>query len=198
MTLAAEDGASVISISSGMLAVNDAHPCPHLQTAVQQIMSRTNRPAIVAAAGNNGDTEKVYPAALEGVIAVAALQAVDEPISNPPPPTTGAEWSSHGPWVDCSAVGEGIVSTFVNGYEDQQFGTDHYPQDSWAVWSGTSFAAPQIAAHIAKHCRDHDRTPQQAVMDLFPPAGVPSADGYGKHVLLLAGTPPTPPPPPNP
>jgi thermitase len=198
MTLAAEKGASVISISSGMLAVNDAHPCPHLQRAVQQIMSRTNPPAIVAAAGNNGDMEKVYPAALEGVVAVAALQAVEEPISNPPPPTAGAEWSSHGDWVDCSAVGEGIVSTFVKGEEDPQFGSDTYPQDSWAVWTGTSFAAPQIAALIAKHCRDHHRTPQEAVMDLFPAAGVPSADGYGKHVLLLAGTPPTPPPPPNP
>jgi hypothetical protein len=196
MTRAADDGASVISLSLGMLAVDDAHPCPHLQTAVQQIMSRSNPPAIVAAAGNNGDTEKVYPAALEGVVAVAALQAVEEPISNPPPPTSGAEWSSHGPWVDCSAVGEGIVSTFVKGKEDQQFGSDVYPEDgegdSWAVWSGTSFAAPQIAALIAKECREQGVSPQAAVTALFPAAGRP-ADGYGHKRVLLPGTPPTQP-----
>ena len=85
------------------------------------------------------------------------------------PVPAGAEWSSHGDWVTCSAVGEGIVSTFVKGEEDQErFGDDDvYPEDperdSWAVWSGTSFAAPQIAAHIATKCRDDDVTPQAAV-----------------------------------
>jgi hypothetical protein len=194
MTRAADNGAGVISLSLGMLALDDNHPCPHLQTAVQQIMSRTNPPAIVAAAGNNGDDKKVYPAALKGVVAVAALQGVD-PDADPPPPTVGAEWSSFGPWVDCSVVGEGIVSTFVKGKEDQRFGTDSYPGgemgDSWAVWSGTSFAAPQIAALIARTCRTDQLTPQQAVTALFPAAGRP-ADGYGKRILLLRGTPPSP------
>jgi hypothetical protein len=187
MKRAAAEGADVISLSLGMLAQNDDHPCPHLQTAVQQIMARTKPPAIVAAAGNNGDDRLVYPAALEGVVAVAALRGVD-PEADPPPPTVPAEWSSHGPWVDCSAVGEGVVSTFVTGEEDSRFGNDDYDENAWAVWTGTSFAAPQIAAHVAKKCREDDLTPQEAVAALFPAASRP-ADGYGTRVLLLRGTP---------
>ncbi len=155
MIRAAEDGAHVISLSLGMEAVDEANPCPALQAAVQHIRSLDNPPVIVASAGNNGNTEKVYPAALEGVVAVAALRAVKDPRSSQPwPVPEGAKWSSRGDWVSCSAVGEGIVSTFVEGEEDPTVGRDVYPQDSWAVWSGTSFAAPQIAALIATMCRE--------------------------------------------
>jgi subtilisin family serine protease len=203
MIRAADDGAHVISLSLGMEAENDDNlPFHFMRAAVNQILARPNPPAIVAAAGNNGDEERVYPAALDGVISVAALQAVEDP--NHPhsgPPPDGAEWSSHGDWVRCSAVGEGIVSTFVKGAEDERFGTDVYPMngegESWAVWSGTSFAAPQIAALIATACRDLSLSTQAPVNpravadDLFPP-GNPAADGYGQRVVLLPGTRPTP------
>jgi hypothetical protein len=56
------------------------------------------------------------------------------------------------------------------------------------VWSGTSFAAPQIAALIAKKCRDEDMSPQDAVDDLFPTNHLP-ADGFGTRMVLLPGTP---------
>ena len=75
----------------------------------------------------------------------------------------------------------------MKGKEDPQFGGDDYPQDSWAVWSGTSFAAPQIAALIAKTCRG-GMSPLAAVTSLFPTANLP-ADGYGTRVVLLPGTP---------
>lgn len=192
MIRAAEDGAHVISLSLGIEAVDGVIP-PGLQAAVDHIRSLPDPPAIVASAGNNGTQEPVYPAALDWVVAVGALQAVD-PVSGQSP--GGAEWSSHGAWVTCSAVGEGVISTFVKGQEDKErFGDDDvYPEDperdSWAVWSGTSFAAPQIAAHIAKKCRDDAVTPQAAVDALFPTTNRP-ADGYGTRVELLKGTRPS-------
>jgi Subtilase family len=188
---AADDGAHVISLSLGEQAVDDDHPCPHLADAVEKVNARKNPPAIVAAAGNYGTREKVYPAALPGVVSVAALQAVKNPRSARPP--AGAKWSSRGTWVRCSAVGEGIVSTFVKGTEDPVFagGSDVYPEpgnsDSWAVWSGTSFAAPQIAALIAKKCLDDSTSPQDAAKALFPAEGRPK-DGFGTRVFPLRGT----------
>ena len=190
MLRAAEDEVHVISLSLGMKAVDDARPCPFLQTAVKQILARDNPPAIVASAGNYGDEDLVYPAALPGVVSVAALRAVEDAGSDQ---LEGAAWSTHGDWVTCSAVGEGIVSTFVRGREDPFFGgNDVYPDggqgDSWAVWSGTSFAAPQIAALIATKCREDGLSPEAAVADLFP--GVAAAvPGYGTPVVLLLGTP---------
>jgi hypothetical protein len=93
--------------------------------------------------------------------------------------------------VTCSAVGEGIISTFVEGVEDPQFGTDSYDQDAWALWSGTSFAAPQIAGLISSTCRRYDMSPQAAVDALFPTTNRP-ADGYGTRWVLLPGTRPSP------
>jgi hypothetical protein len=187
MNRAADDQVDVISLSLGGQAVDDRHPCPALQAAVKKIRSRRKPPAIVASAGNYGSNERVYPAALPGVVAVAALRAVQHPRSSRPP--AGAAWSSRGDWVTCSAIGEGVVSTFVKGKEDPGFGggRDVYPKDSWAVWSGTSFAAPQIAALIAKKCRTDRMSPKAAVAALFPAAGRP-ADGFGTRVVLLPGT----------
>jgi len=199
MKRAAEDGAHVISLSLGEQAVDDDDPCPHLADAVKQIHARSRPPAIVAAAGNYGTEERVYPAALPGVVAVAALRAQRGSWFRRWLPRylapKGATWSSRGQWVRCSAVGEGIVSTFVTGTEDPVFahGTDVYPQqgdsDSWAVWSGTSFAAPQIAALIAKKCRADRISPHKAVEALFPLARRPQ-DGFGKRVSPLPGTKP--------
>jgi hypothetical protein len=49
------------------------------------------------------------------------------------------------------------------------------------VWSGTSFAAPQIAALIAKKCLDESKSPHEAA------EGRPK-DGFGTRVFPLRGT----------
>ena len=200
MIRAANDKVHVISLSVGMEAVGGVVP-PALQTAVDHIQSLADPPAIVASAGNNGNEEKVYPAAFPGVVSVAALLGVKPASSGQEP--AGAEWSTHGSWVTCSAVGEGIISTFVKGDEDvfadadgdlaeepDYSDCDSYPQDAWAVWSGTSFAAPQIAALIAKTCREDRVTPQAAVGALFAGLTMPT-DGYGHRKVSLEGTPRT-------
>ena len=55
------------------------------------------------------------------------------------------------------------------------------------MWSGTSFAAPQIAAMVAKWRRDTGGSGADAVAALFPTDNLPS-DGYGKPYVLLEGT----------
>jgi hypothetical protein len=47
-----------------------------------------------------------------------------------------------------------VRSTYLNG--DWKLATDPAPHHlgGWAYWSGTSFAAPQVAAEIAKAVQD--------------------------------------------
>lgn len=196
MLQATHDKADVLSLSLGCRR-NGRCPAALLD-ALEQIDAWAKqggtRPVIVAAAGNYGDTVKVWPAAAEGVVAVAALR------------TGGAkaDWSSRGRWVDCSAVGEGVVSTFVQGNEDPTLSPsgeedpDCYGEDPWAVWTGTSFAAPQVAGRVAETIVEAaqqvpDMTPQQALQRLLAgntstkPFG-PPVKGYGTRLDILSGT----------
>lgn len=63
--------------------------------------ARSRNVVVVAAAGNDGRKEPVYPAASQGVVAVTATDASG----------TVASFSNHGDWVDLAAPGMGIVTT---------------------------------------------------------------------------------------
>jgi subtilisin family serine protease len=130
---------------------------------------------VVAAAGNFGHDRPCYPAAFPTVTAVAALTQGMLP----------AEWSSRGAWVDVSTIGEGVRSTFVPGTESPSFEYDfeEFPQDAWALWSGTSFAAPQVTGAIAKIAIEDDVTPTEAKRRLL--AGAKEIPLYGKQVEIL-------------
>jgi subtilisin family serine protease len=131
---------------------------------------------IVAAAGNYGDRTKVFPAALDGVEAVAGLTAH----------LTPAAWSSYGD-VQFSTVAEGVHSTFVQGTESPVFdpAPDAFGADPWAVWSGTSFAAPQVAGAVARISYEEDIDVRAATARLAE-YGKPIA-GYGKAMRILKG-----------
>lgn len=96
---------------------------------------------VVAAAGNFGHDRPCYPAAFPSVVAVAALTQGLLP----------AGWSSRGAWVDVCTIGEGVRSTFVPGEESPEFDPtpETFREGAWALWTGTSFAAPQVAGAIA-------------------------------------------------
>jgi hypothetical protein len=112
---------------------------------------------LVAPTGNQSDTARRYPAALaidhpDEVVGVASL---DEAFNC-------SDFSNRGtdddPWVTCSAVGEEVASTFLHvnmDPEDQPWplGSPKKPhnfrKNDWAIWQGTSFAAPKVAAAIA-------------------------------------------------
>lgn len=79
---------------------------------------------VIAAMGNAGTNAMDYPAAHDGVIAVAAS---DETNSR-------AFFSNYGAWADIAAPGEGILSSVVGGYD---------------LYNGTSMASPVVAGAAA-------------------------------------------------
>jgi hypothetical protein len=97
---------------------------------------------IVAPAGNQeGSTTPRYPAALDGVVGVASHDASGAP----------SFFTNVGSWVTCSANGENVHSTFLHVRMKVE-GGDGTVQDfrnNWAMWNGTCFAAPKVAAAIA-------------------------------------------------
>jgi hypothetical protein len=136
---AATDPASVINLSLGGYTADNQPP-----TALANAMAKLGDSAvIVAAAGNNGSPRPFWPAAFKAVVAVGALDTT----SGAP---RRASWSNYGYWVDVYAPGVNIRSTYLDG--DWKLATDPAPWHlgGWARWSGTSFAAPQVAAEIAK------------------------------------------------
>jgi subtilisin family serine protease len=132
----------VVNISFGAYTHGD-QPLPAVTDAVRSLLQRGRRPVVVAAAGNQGTNRAIWPAALKGVIAVAATDGK----------RGRARFSSHGPWVDAAALGKDVHSTF---FEGELTPAPHHgnpqPQQQFcgfAKWSGTSFAAPWVAGRIA-------------------------------------------------
>ncbi|MFL6140867.1 MAG: S8 family peptidase [Labedaea sp.] len=120
----------IVLLSAGCHTADDQ--CPPL---LAREISRFAGAVVVAAAGNNGSTRPFWPAALPQVLAVGAPAA----------------FANHGPWVDAIAPGVDVVSSHVAFHpvgsgvavdtETREYGA--------AAWSGTSFAAPRVAAELA-------------------------------------------------
>lgn len=126
----------IINLSLGGYTLDDRPPLL-LTAALGRLLSSGDR-VVVAAAGNDGQHDRPFwPAAFAGtsvpwrrrVIAVAAHDG-----------RRISDWSNTGTWITLAAPGADVTSTFV-----------HYDgfDDGWATWSGTSFAAPFVAAAIA-------------------------------------------------
>lgn len=118
ITWAADQGAKVINLSLG--GPDDS---PVLRAAVEYAFSKNV--VVVAAAGNEGSNVPQYPAAFVGVVAVAATTQSG----------SFTYFSSYGWWVNISAPGMFIASTF------QADG----PAEDYAIGHGTSFAAPLVS-----------------------------------------------------
>ncbi|MCK2217708.1 S8/S53 family peptidase [Actinomadura sp. ATCC 31491] len=84
----------------------------------------------VACAGNTASDRPFWPAALPGVVGVAALDAGQR---------RRAVYSGYGTWVDACARGDWLESSYPDTGE---FG-------GYAAWSGTSFAAALVSGTIA-------------------------------------------------
>jgi Subtilase family len=176
MVQAAKDGAAIINLSLG-LQTDDDEPPIILEAAVEVVREGWPDVLIVAAAGNFGDSRPCWPAAFKGVTAVAGL---DHKLK----PTT---WTSRGPWVDCSTIGEAVLSTFVAGTErddvDPDEVADEYPPSAWAIWTGTSFAAPQISGAVAQVAADTGLVPRDALARLLE--GRPEKSNFGRVLQVL-------------
>jgi subtilisin family serine protease len=116
-------GAKVLNMSFGTpaAALDDGDPPVHADVVRYAL---TRGCVLVAASGNSGRPEDYLPAALDGVIAVGAVDGRGEP----------AAFSTSGPHVALCAPGERVVSLGLDGL---------------ARVTGTSFAAPFVAAAAA-------------------------------------------------
>jgi len=172
---------TVINASLGTPAA-DGVPPPAMRAAVEFIGANHPEVLIVASAGNMGSAEPMFPAAFDGVVAVGALTH----------DLRAAPFSSHGPWLRCSTVGVGVVSTYVPGVSPPEPDPDHpdrvFGADAWALWSGTSFSAPQISGAVARLCCDQPGLSPHAALDMLL-ADRPQLPGYGRVLRLLPGTP---------
>ncbi len=111
---------------NGMNIINMSLGCNCPSQALHDAVARARSAGVtvVAAAGNTGGAVS-YPAAYPEVIAVAAVDTAN----NAP------YWSSRGPEVDIAAPGVSVYST--------------YKGNKYATMSGTSMAAPHVAASAA-------------------------------------------------
>jgi subtilisin family serine protease len=168
----------IVNLSLGAETADDERPVA-LGVALEIIEEESRKSGletvVVAAAGNFGHDRECYPAAFPTVTAVAALTQGMLP----------AEWSSRGAWVDVCTIGEGVRSTFVPGTESPSVDYDfeQFPENAWALWSGTSFAAPQVTGAIAKIAIEEDVTPTEAKRRLL--AGAMEIPLYGKQIEIL-------------
>lgn len=111
-------GCQVINMSLGSYSYNQSF---------QDAINRAYGAGIVAvaAAGNDGTSSPLYPAAYSHVISVSATDKNDNIPS----------WSNYGSYIDFAAPGVSIYST--------------YKKRSYATMSGTSMASPHVAGIAA-------------------------------------------------
>lgn len=118
ISYSADQGAQVINLSLGGTMSSST-----LQNAVNYAWNKGS--LLIAAAGNNGTSQTVYPAACTNVVAVSALN----------PSNVITSWSSFGSFVDLCAPGENIGT----------LQPDFFPGGGYVIVSGTSFSSPIVA-----------------------------------------------------
>ena len=164
----ADRGAHIINLSIGGTSSS--------RTLQSSVNYASNKGCIlIAAAGNNGDSTTVYPAAYSGVLAVSALTQAD----------TLASFSSFGSFVDISAPGVGITTSWVNG--------------GYVTISGTSFSSPLVAGIAALALSVNPSLSNTAMASLLTSnaddLGAPGADiycGAGRGTAARVGAAATP------
>ena len=173
---AATNGARIINLSLGGTSSSRT-----LQDAVKFAWSRGA--VVIAAAGNNGTTNPVYPAAYTECVAVSAINSSD----------TITSWSSRGSYVDICAPGENIATTGTNG--------------AYVAMSGTSFSSPIVSGVAALAASLNPTLNNTNIVNLLRStaddlgtAGVDTLYGSGRvnASKVVAGAAPTPSPSPSP
>jgi thermitase len=117
---AVDNGADVLNMSLGIKWEGGA--MPH-EDVIRYALSRGV--TVVAASGNDGTSERYYPGALPGVIAVGAVDDTG----------TVTPFTSFGANIAVVAPGLNIYSSFIN--------------QTYAFASGTSQASPFVAGAVA-------------------------------------------------
>ncbi|WP_100398147.1 S8 family peptidase [Bacillus sp. FJAT-44742] len=155
ITWATDQGADVMNLSLG-----DAHPSSMLHEAVRYAYD--NDVMLIAASGNDNTNVPMYPAAFEEVLAVSAVNERGEK----------AIFSNYGDYMDVTAPGEHIPSTFL--------------QDEYVFMSGTSMSCPHVAGLAGLVRSISPELTNEEVMELLRnttedigPAGYDEYYGFG-------------------
>jgi thermitase len=157
------DGAKVINMSLGAPEASQS-----LSAAIQDAWNAGI--VVVAAAGNDGTTALFYPAADANVISVGAF---DEDHRRAP-------FSNYGNWVDISAPGNVIFSTYpMIGCLGEVAPPGEVGCYTWN--SGTSMASPHVAGAAALVWSRGDVTTNSQVVDIL----LNSADPQGVDPVRL-------------
>lgn len=156
----------VLVLSLGCYAADDRPP-PAIEAALAHLPATC---AVVAAAGNAGQSRVFWPAALKTVVAVGAHDG-DAP--------SRAHFSNFGWWVDACAAGVRVHAKFVEFDGGVQGVMEPGDFEGWAVWSGTSFAAPIVAGRLARHMVDRGCDAPTAVRDLVRAPGLTTLTDLG-------------------
>ena len=153
------DGAHVINMSLGETAFSQS-----LNEAVQDAWNAGL--VIVAGSGNNGTTDRFYPAAFDNVISVGAF---DEDHLR-------AGFSNYGDWVDISAPGNVIMSSYPMA---ACAGAAPRPGDEGCYnWnSGTSMATPHVSGAAALVWSRGDVTTNSQVVEILLNSADPGGVG---------------------
>ncbi|NYJ07967.1 S8 family peptidase [Petropleomorpha daqingensis] len=177
-----DSGVQVLNLSLGCSTADGQAPMV-LERAIAQL---TPTMAVVAAAGNHGTNEledkdredqgmprraaPLFPAALDGVLAVGAVDAQGVPASFNP--IDGKDETKPAPWIDVFAPGVEVVSTYLDETGDQRVQVPiektkpvEYETVSfggYANWSGTSFASAHVTGLVAAQIAG-GKTPPEAV-----------------------------------
>ncbi len=137
----------IVNLSLGGYTDNDTAP---LAIATALKVMRSKRSVVVAAAGNNNSSRPFWPAAFKQVLAAGAVEEKGGHWSR-------ASFSNYGWWVDATARGVNLHSTFAKAKTKVAQGATADPAtdptvafDGWAAWDGTSFASPITAAVLAR------------------------------------------------
>jgi subtilisin family serine protease len=180
MIRAVKEGAEILNLSLGCQTQDNLPPIA-IRAALDVIreleQTEGREVIIVAAAGNYADTTPCWPGAFRRVVSVAGLA----------PDMLPSTWSTRGFWVTCSTIGQGLRSTYVEGRESYLVDADphDFPLDAWAVWSGTSFAAPQITGALARLHEKYEYPLREALVRLLA-AGRPIPQ-FGQALKILPG-----------
>lgn len=133
---AADHGAQVINLSLGNYASSE-----FLHDAIRYAYDRGI--VLVAASGNDNTGQPGYPAAYPEVFAVAATDSQNGK----------APFSNYGDYVDASAPGVSIASTYMN--------------NQYAALSGTSMACPHVSALAALLRSTNPKLSNTQVMEIM-------------------------------
>lgn len=133
----------VYAASSGARIINCSWGGTGSSTTAQNVITWAWNQGciIIAAAGNNNVNTQFYPAAYTNVYSVAATNSTD----------AKASFSNYGTWVDISAPGNNIYST--------------YPTSTYSTMSGTSMASPLVAGLAGLMASLNPTMPNSAILN---------------------------------